>query len=157
MNEICLTNEQEREVESKVKEVLVTLQKITHHTNRISELEDALQLNHKHTSTSNNIMLVLLVVVVASQYFFDGKNSVGSWMIFLLINMGMLATWTQLKFSKEIISSQIDDAIFNRKLLEMDVAKESLLKVQLKADYLDYSELEKAEAEVRDYLSRKYK
>jgi hypothetical protein len=37
------------------------------------------------------------------------------------------------------------------------VAKTSLLKVQLKADYLDYSELEKAEAEVRGYLSRKYK
>lgn len=153
MSEIRLTNEEEREIERSVKEVLVTLQKITHYTNRIKELEEDLKQSERHISTSMWLFAVLLI----APYFIGELQAVNGWMYFLFISMTVISVFTQLKITKEKISTQIENSIFHRKLLVLDVAKISIQQVDTNADYLDSTVLEKAEDELRDYLLRKYK
>lgn len=153
MSESRLTNEEEREIERSVKEVLVTLQKITHYTNRIKELEEDLKQSERHISTNMWLFVALLI----APYFIGELQAVNGWMYFLFISMTVISVFTQLKITKEKISTQIESSIFHRKLLVLDVARISIQQVDTNADYLDFTVLEKAEDELRDYLSRKYK
>lgn len=154
--EVKLTDAMKMDLTLRVSETLATLRKVTLSTNRIKELEEELTLNSKNLAMSNNLLIAFLIGLVVNAYFSDAQAS--AWLASLLfINIGLIATWATIKIRCDNIESRINDVNFIRKQHVIDVAKFSIMQVDLYADYTSSTELAKAEAETREYLLMKYK
>jgi hypothetical protein len=154
--ETQLNDVQKIDLNNKVNESLVLLKKITLTTNRIKELEDELKLTRAHISMNNNLLLGMLVALGASYLFFEFE-SLTQLAFFLVVNMGLIASWTSLQTKSNHITSEISEAYFNRQLLKLDVANHSIYQVDINADYTSNDVLAQAENEIKELTQRRYK
>jgi hypothetical protein len=154
--ETQLNDVQKIDLNNKVNQSLVLLKKITLTTNRIKELEDELKLTRAHISMNNNLLLGMLVALGASYLFFEFE-SLTQLAFFLVVNMGLIASWTSLQTKSNHITSEISEAYFNRQLLKLDVANHSIYQVDINADYTSNDVLAQAENEIKELTQRRYK
>lgn len=154
--ETQLNDVQKIDLNNKVNESLVLLKKITLTTIRIKELEDDLKLTRAHISINNNLLLGMLVALGVS-YLFSEFESLTQLVFFLVVNMGLIASWTSLQTKSNHISSEISAAYFNRKLLKLEVANHSIYQADINADYTSNDVLAQAENEIKELTQRRYK
>jgi hypothetical protein len=151
-----LSDSQKIDLNNKVNQSLVLLKKITLTTSRIKELEDELKLTRAHISMNNNLLLGMLVALGAIHFFSDFESRT-QLAFFLVINIGLIASWTALQTKSNNISSEISEAYFNRNLLKLEVANHSIYQADVNADYTSNDVLAQAENEIKELTQRRYK
>ncbi len=151
-----LSDFQKIDLNKKVNESLVLLKKITLTTNRIKDLEEDLKLTKAHLSTNNNLLLGMLVALGAIHFFseFESRTQLA---FYLVINMGLIASWTALQTKLNQFTNEISKQYFNRNLLKLEVANHSIFQVDLHTDFTSNDELAEAEKEIKELTLRGYK